>query len=124
MRTVTKGDGVNGASDRITMQVAAWPGVMSLPHRFGGVEFRYGRRELGHLHGDRMLDLPLTRAQRDQLITEGRVVRHQWLPDSGWVTRHIRDEDDEADALALLRAQYERAVAVAERRGSATEAMR
>jgi hypothetical protein len=31
--------------------------VTVAPHRFGGVEFRVGRRELGHLHGNRLADL-------------------------------------------------------------------
>ena len=43
----------------IEQEVASWPGVTAAPHRFGGVEFRVGRRELGHLHGNRLADLPL-----------------------------------------------------------------
>jgi hypothetical protein len=38
---------------RIEREVASWPDVTVEPHRFGGREFRLGRRELGHLHGDR-----------------------------------------------------------------------
>ncbi len=29
-----------------------WPGVTAHPHRFGGMEYRLGKRELGHIHGD------------------------------------------------------------------------
>ena len=32
----------------IVRAVSAWPGVTTGPHRFGGVELRFGRRELGH----------------------------------------------------------------------------
>jgi hypothetical protein len=42
--------------------VASWPEVDIGPHRFGGVEFRLGRRELGHLHGNRIADLPFSAA--------------------------------------------------------------
>ena len=35
---------------RIEQEVGSWEGVSVHPHRFGGVEFRLGRRELGHLH--------------------------------------------------------------------------
>ena len=42
--------------------------VTENPHRFGGIEFRLGRRELGHLHGDRVADLPFPRAIRDELV--------------------------------------------------------
>src|SRR5439155_11229716 len=50
---------------RIRAEVASWDGVSVEPHRLGGIEFRLGRRELGHLHGDRFADLPFTRALRD-----------------------------------------------------------
>ncbi len=39
--------------------VLSWPGVTAAPHRFGGVAFHLGRRELGHLHGDYLADLAL-----------------------------------------------------------------
>jgi len=41
--------------------LGSWAGVEALPHRFGGTEYRYGRKELGHVHGDRLADLPLPR---------------------------------------------------------------
>ena len=34
---------------QIEREVGAWHGVTVSAHRFGGVEFRVGRRELGHL---------------------------------------------------------------------------
>jgi hypothetical protein len=98
-----------GAADEIVGEVGAWPGVTVAPHRFGGVEFRYGRRELGHLHGERVADIPFTRRVRDDLIAQGRVERHGRLPDSGWATRRIDGPQDVRDVVELLRAQYERA---------------
>jgi hypothetical protein len=49
---------VESLGEAIRREVAAWPGVTVAPHRFGGVELRYGRKELGHLHGDHLADLP------------------------------------------------------------------
>ena len=43
---------VKGAQDRITKAVTAWEGVSVKPHRFGGVEYAIGKREIGHIHGD------------------------------------------------------------------------
>jgi len=98
-------------STDIERVVGSWDGVTSAPHRFGGVEFLLGRRELGHLHGDRLADFPFTVKLRDELIQEGRVQRHHFLPDSGWASRRIRDETDVADVIDLFRLQYERATA-------------
>lgn len=98
-----------GAAQRITTTVAAWPGVTTRPHRFGGVEFRLGRRELGHLHGDQIADLPFPRRVRDQLIADGHARPHHLLPDSGWITLPIRGPTDVEDAIDLFRLSYERA---------------
>jgi Family of unknown function (DUF5519) len=101
--------------ERIAAEVESWPGVSAGAHRFGGVEFRLGRRELGHLHGDRMADLAFPRRVRDELIATGRARPHHVLPESGWVTVSI--DADEVDAvIELFRLAYERAVAAAERR--------
>jgi hypothetical protein len=37
---------------RIEKEILSWPYVTAEPHRFGGLEFRFNKRELGHLHGD------------------------------------------------------------------------
>ena len=102
---------VDGAQARIVEEVGCWPGVDVRPHRFGGVEFAIGRRELGHLHGDTLADLPFTRAQRDELLASGMATKHHFLPDSGWVSRRIRSEDDVTAVIGLLRLQYERVIA-------------
>ena len=95
-------------AERIRLEVESWPGVTVEPHQFGGVEFRVGRRELGHLHGDRVADLPFPRAVRERLVSTGRAEPHHILPDSGWVTRRIYAETDVTDVIGLFRLNYER----------------
>jgi Family of unknown function (DUF5519) len=95
--------------DQIAAAVRAWPGVETAPHRFGGVEFRLGRRELGHLHGARIADLPFPRRVRDELIAQGRARPHHVLPDSGWITISIRSPEDVEPAIELFRMAYDRA---------------
>jgi hypothetical protein len=103
--------------EMIVSVVASWPGVTTAPHRFGGVEFRLGRRELGHLHGDRIADLPFPRRIRDELVRDDRAHPHHVLPDSGWVTVDISAGDVEP-VIELFRLAYERATAATERRAS------
>jgi Luciferase len=95
--------------EHISTVVESWPGVETAPHRFGGTEFRLGRRELGHLHGDRIADLPFPRRIRDQLIAEGRARPHHVLPHSGWVTVSIASPEEAEQAVELFRMAYERA---------------
>lgn len=98
---------VDGARDKLTLVVAGWPGVTSAPHRFGGTEYRFGKRELGHVHGDSLVDIPFPKKVRDRLVESGRVEPHHWVPDSGWVSLPIRDDEDLQWALILLRHSYE-----------------
>jgi hypothetical protein len=94
---------------RIRSEVASWDGVSIHPHRFGGIEFRLGGRELGHLHGERWVDLPFTRRIRDMLVETGRASPHHVLPHTGWVSRQISSEEDVGDVIELFRLAYERA---------------
>jgi hypothetical protein len=104
------GEGVVAESihEQIVREISAWPGVTTVEHRFGGVEFRVGRRELGHLHGNRLADLPFPVRVRKQLVAEGRASHHHVLPRSGWVSCYIRNPGDVAQVIALFRLNYER----------------
>jgi len=97
--------------EQVRREVLAWPGVEEAPHRFGGVEFRLGRRELGHLHGDRWADLPFPVRIREELVHDGRAQPHHVLPDSGWVSYPIPDQAAVPGLLVLFRLAYDRAIA-------------
>jgi len=102
------GEFVNAVDERIAAEVGAWDGVTVHPHRFGGVEFRVGRRELGHLHGGRLADLPFPVRVRERLVAEGKAQPHHILPDSGWVSVRIRTDDDVRRVVELFRLNYDR----------------
>ena len=97
--------------EQVRREVLAWPGVEEAPHRFGGVEFRLGRRELGHLHGDRLADLPFPVRVREELVRDGRAQAHHILPESGWVSYPIPDQTAVPGLIALFRLAYDRATA-------------
>jgi hypothetical protein len=101
---------VSAARSTIKKAAMSWPGVTVHPHRFGAIEFRLGRREIGHLHGDSLLDVPLPTRVRDQVVADGRAEPHHILPDSGWVSLHLGQEGDLQRAVDLLRLSYDLAV--------------
>ena len=86
--------------------VSAWSRISVHPHRFGGKEFRFGNAEVGHVHTGGVVDVPFTRPIHDLLLTEGLAEPHRWVPNSGWITFHIRSEKDIAHALWLMRLSY------------------
>src|ERR1700751_1187154 len=79
----------------VTTEVASWDGVTTHEHRFGGIEFRVGGRELGHLHAS-FADLPFPRRIRDELVAAGHARPHHVLPNSGWVTVPMRTASEVA----------------------------
>ena len=100
------------ASEIITREVTSWPGVEAGPGRRGEFGFRVGRRELGHLHGDRSAHFGFPKSVWEELYAEGRVTYHPVFPDKkGWAARRIESDDDVRDVIALLRLNYDRAVA-------------
>jgi hypothetical protein len=96
------------ANEAVTHEVVSWEGVSVHEHRFGGIEFRVGRRELGHLH-PAFADLPFPKRVRDELVAGRRANPHHVLPDSGWVTVPMRTTAEVAGVIALFRQNYERA---------------
>jgi len=97
--------------EQIEREIGAWPGVEARAHRFGGVEFRVNGHEIGHLHGERMADLPFPVRMREAPVEAGAAQVHHVLPQTGWVSYRIRGEEDIDGALELFRKNYERLTA-------------
>ncbi len=98
---------VSGAKERINNAVQGWSGVAAQPHRFGGTEYRLRRREIGHVHGDSLVDIPFPKKLRDELVATGRAEPHHVLPDSGWVSIYLRQASDVERAVELLHLSFE-----------------
>ena len=98
---------VKDARKKIDLVVSSWPGVSSGQPRVGRSQWRLGRRQLGHVHGDEMVDIPFPKRLRDELVAAQQVEPHQGRPDSGWITLRIRNDEDLKWAVVLLRYSYE-----------------
>jgi hypothetical protein len=98
---------VSGAQATITSAVSSWTGITVQPHRFGGVEYVIGKREIGHIHGDHLVDIPFPKKVRDALVQAGRAQAHHVLPESGWVSFYLRQPQDVEQAIALLKESYQ-----------------
>jgi hypothetical protein len=100
-------------------EVSAWPGIAAEPHRFNGREFTLGAREVGHVHGERLLDIPFAKRIRDVLVEEGEAQEHHVIPESGWISFRIEGDADREHAVWLLRLSYLYNVAILNNQGAA-----
>jgi hypothetical protein len=102
---------VRGSSETIVNEATSWPGVRTAPGRRGELSIRFGRRELGHLHGDHALHTAFPKRLWNDLRAQGRITDHPVFPGrEGPAARALESEADVRDAIALLRLNYERAV--------------
>ena len=67
--------------------------------------------EIGHLHGERLVDLPFPVRIKEELVGAGKAQVHHVLPQTGWVSYRIRQPEDVEGALELFRKNYERLTA-------------
>jgi hypothetical protein len=98
---------VSGAGKRVESELSRWEGISTGPHRFGGLEFKLGNREIGHIHGDSLVDVPFPKRIRDELVASGEVEPHHVLPRSGWVSVFLNNPGDVDRALQVLRRSFE-----------------
>ena len=98
---------VAAARQRIDAALQSWPGITSQPHRFGGTEYNLARREIGHVHGDSLVDIPFPKKVRNELVAAGRAEPHHVLPESGWVSIFLREPSDVDRAIDLLHLSFE-----------------
>jgi hypothetical protein len=106
----------------VERKVLAWPDVTK--EEFSGgrgrgglrvppaTRFRFGRREIGHLHHTGEADLPFPRTICDELIATDRAKPHG-AGFAGVVTYIVLEPDDVPGAVELFRMNYERAKAAA-----------
>ncbi len=94
----------------VEREVSGWSEVETRPHRFGGVEFRVRGHEIGHLHGNRMADLPFPIRMRKELVAEGKAEPHHLLPQTGWVSYYPSGPEDASAVVELFKLNYEHLV--------------
>jgi Family of unknown function (DUF5519) len=104
-----KGDMGTKITENIKEKILSWPEVTSNPYYIGGgIEFRVNKIDMGHIHGDKLADLPFPIEIRKQLIASGKVLPHIIYPESMWVSYMIHSEEDVPKIVDLFRLQYER----------------
>jgi hypothetical protein len=88
--------------ESLELQALRLPGVRLKVHKLGGTEFLRNGRQLGHLHGNGLLDVAVGRPAAQTLLAAGRVSPHHVFPHSKWVSFQLQTSSDVPFALELL----------------------
>ena len=93
---------------KIEEQASAWPGMNTGIHKFGGVQFNFNDKEIGHIHSNGILDILFNTKVKSELVNKGWVKDHHIFKNSGWISFYIKGESDLEHALSLLKLSYDR----------------
>ena len=92
--------------DELEAEFLRWDDASTSIHKYGGLQFNFAGKELGHLHSNGLLDMLFSNELKAGLLREGRVKPHHIFKKSGWISFYIRDIGDKDYALKLLRMAY------------------
>jgi hypothetical protein len=92
--------------DQIEAEISLWQGITLSVHRFGGTQFNYRGKEIGHIHSNGILDIMFNRKVRQQLVAAGLASEHHVLPNTGWVSLYVRKGEDVWRGIRLLEKAY------------------
>lgn len=92
--------------DEIEETVSQWDQVSVSIHKFGGTQFNRGKDEIGHLHGNGLLDVLLTRQIKTSLMENPLILEHHIFKDSGWISFWVKTPTDRDLAITILKHAY------------------
>jgi Luciferase len=95
------------AKEKVHFAMMNCEGIVAGPHRFGGNEYKLGKGEIGHIHGNYLVDIPFPLKIRNEIVRKGEAEPHHILPESGWVSIFLNNEEDIERAIKLLKKSYE-----------------
>ena len=94
--------------DDIENEVSGWKGISISIHKYGGIQFNYYAKEIGHLHGNGLLDVLYNKQTKKHLLEGGRIQPHHVFEKSGWISFYIVNSEDKDYAKELLKIAYDK----------------
>ncbi|CAN5455786.1 hypothetical protein BH09BAC3_BH09BAC3_15190 [soil metagenome] len=93
--------------DDIENEVLSWEKTSTQLHKYGGLQFNLDKVEIGHVHGNGLLDILFSKEMKLKFVGEGRVKEHHIFKNSGWISFYILTAEDKRLAIELLRCSYD-----------------
>jgi hypothetical protein len=84
-----------------------WPDIKVSKHKYGGMQFNYKTRELGHIHGNGLIDIHLDKITAGELIAGGKALQHHTIKNAGWISYNLKTSNDLVHAISLFKTAYD-----------------
>jgi len=99
---------VRDAKQTIHDQIMTWAGVSAAPHNRGprGTAWFVDGSEIGHIHGNSLVDIALPSEVVEEVVASGRAQPHHMFPDLG-ISIPLDTAEDVNRAIELLRLSYD-----------------
>ncbi|NQY08929.1 MAG: DUF5519 family protein [Flavobacteriales bacterium] len=68
--------------------------VSTTVHRYGGLQFNIDDKEIGHMHGDGLVDIRLNKYFAGVIISLGLAEEHHVIKNAGWISFQIKRNQD------------------------------
>ncbi len=92
-----------------TKLVKQKPNIVCVLHKYGGLQFNLHDIEIGHLHGNGLLDLKLDSSSKQEIMSRyDYVENHHVNVTSNWVSIEIRSSSNLDDLISIFNKAYER----------------
>lgn len=88
--------------DALEQEILTWEGITPALHHYGGIQFNLYDKEIGHLHGNGMLDILFSRKIKAELLHSMNVSEHHTFKNSGWISFAITQVVENASRLGHL----------------------
>lgn len=79
---------------QLTHWIKEFDNVKTKYHKFGGIEFLLDGKEVCHIHGDGLVDVKLSKAQKEKFLYFEKVENHHVLPKGNMISYQITKDDD------------------------------
>lgn len=92
----------------IENELATWPDVTITLHRFGGLQFNYFDKEIGHIHSDGIVNILFSKKIKQVMMRASLVSEHHIFKNSGWIGFYIHSANDVERAIWPLKFAHKR----------------
>jgi len=98
--------------EQISSFIRSLPNVEQKHDPMSQEAYFYGLRNFVHFHGERHIDIRLSKPQQEEALKTHMAVQHQYAPQAGWVSCMLETEEQAENTKRLIKEAYDTCVSL------------